>query len=47
MSALFSPVRLAGLDLPNRLVVSPMCQYSAEDGSATDWPMIHIGKLAN
>ena len=35
MSALFSPIKLAGLELPNRLVVSPMCQYSADDGSAT------------
>jgi NADPH2 dehydrogenase len=47
MSALFSPIRLAGLELPNRLVVSPMCQYSADDGSATDWHMMHLGMLAN
>jgi NADPH2 dehydrogenase len=46
-SALFSPIRLAGLELPNRLVVSPMCQYSADDGSATDWHMMHLGMLAN
>jgi 2,4-dienoyl-CoA reductase-like NADH-dependent reductase (Old Yellow Enzyme family) len=46
-SALFSPIRLAGLELPNRLVVSPMCQYSAQDGSATDWHMMHLGMLAN
>jgi 2,4-dienoyl-CoA reductase-like NADH-dependent reductase (Old Yellow Enzyme family) len=46
-SALFSPIRLAGLGLPNRLVVSPMCQYSADDGSATDWHMMHLGMLAN
>jgi NADPH2 dehydrogenase len=46
-SALFSPIRLAGLDLPNRLVVSPMCQYSAENGSATDWHLMHLGMLAN
>lgn len=46
-SALFSPIRLAGLELPNRVVVSPMCQYSAEDGSATDWHMMHLGMLAN
>ncbi len=46
-SALFSPIRLAGLELPNRLVVSPMCQYSAENGSATDWHMMHLGMLAN
>jgi NADPH2 dehydrogenase len=47
MSALFSPIKLAGLDLPNRLVVSPMCQYSADDGSATDWHMMHLGMLGN
>jgi NADPH2 dehydrogenase len=46
-SALFSPLRLAALELPNRIVVSPMCQYSAEDGSATDWHMMHLGMLAN
>ncbi len=46
-SALFSPCRLAGLELANRIVVSPMCQYSADDGSATDWHMMHLGMLAN
>jgi NADPH2 dehydrogenase len=46
-SALFSPIRLAGLELANRLVVSPMCQYSAENGSATDWHLMHLGMLAN
>jgi 2,4-dienoyl-CoA reductase-like NADH-dependent reductase (Old Yellow Enzyme family) len=46
-SALFSPLRLAGLDLPNRAVVSPMCQYSANDGVASDWHMTHLGMLAN
>jgi 2,4-dienoyl-CoA reductase-like NADH-dependent reductase (Old Yellow Enzyme family) len=46
-SALFSPIRLAGLELPNRLVVSPMCQYSAENGTATDWHLMHLGMLAN
>jgi NADPH2 dehydrogenase len=33
--------------LPNRIVVAPMCQYSADDGSATDWHMSHLGMLAN
>src|SRR5690349_12351084 len=47
MSGLFSPIKLAGLELPNRLVVSPMCQYSADDGSATDWHMMHLGMLSN
>jgi NADPH2 dehydrogenase len=46
-SPLFSPLRLAGLDLANRIVISPMCQYSADDGSATDWHMMHLGMLAN
>jgi len=45
-SALFSPIRLRDLALPNRIVVSPMCQYSAEDGSATDWHLIHLGHLS-
>jgi 2,4-dienoyl-CoA reductase-like NADH-dependent reductase (Old Yellow Enzyme family) len=46
-SALFSPLRLAGLSLANRIVVSPMCQYSANDGVASDWHMTHLGMLAN
>jgi 2,4-dienoyl-CoA reductase-like NADH-dependent reductase (Old Yellow Enzyme family) len=47
MSALFSPVRLAGLELPNRIAVAPMCQYSATNGEASDWHMTHLGMLAN
>lgn len=46
-SALFSPIRIAGLELHNRLVVAPMCQYSATDGVAGDWHMTHLGMLAN
>src|ERR1700739_2984935 len=46
-SALFSPIKLAELALDNRIVVSPMCQYSADDGSATDWHLGHLGMLAN
>jgi 2,4-dienoyl-CoA reductase-like NADH-dependent reductase (Old Yellow Enzyme family) len=46
-SALFSPIKLAGLTLPNRIVVAPMCQYSADDGVGTDWHMTHLGMLAN
>ena len=46
MSALFSPITLGGLELANRIVISPMCQYSAVDGRATDWHMIHLGNLA-
>jgi NADPH2 dehydrogenase len=43
---LFSPMRLRGLDLPNRIVVSPMGQYSAENGCAGDWHLMHLGHLA-
>jgi 2,4-dienoyl-CoA reductase-like NADH-dependent reductase (Old Yellow Enzyme family) len=46
-SALFSPIKLADLELENRIVVSPMCQYSADDGSATDWHLGHLAMLAN
>jgi NADPH2 dehydrogenase len=46
-SALFSPIKLADLELANRIVVSPMCQYSADDGSANDWHLGHLGMLAN
>ena len=45
-SALFSPISLGSLTLPDRIVVSPMCQYEAEDGSATDWHLMHLGHLA-
>ncbi|HEY0785345.1 MAG TPA: NADH:flavin oxidoreductase/NADH oxidase, partial [Acidobacteriaceae bacterium] len=45
-SQLFSPFRLGGLTLPNRIVVSPMCQYSAEDGFANDWHLVHLGSRA-
>ena len=46
MSALFSPIKLRGLTLKNRVVVSPMCQYSADDGVATDWHFTHINNLS-
>jgi 2,4-dienoyl-CoA reductase-like NADH-dependent reductase (Old Yellow Enzyme family) len=46
-SQLFSPIRLGPLELTNRLVVAPMCQYSADDGSANAWHMMHLGTLAN
>jgi 2,4-dienoyl-CoA reductase-like NADH-dependent reductase (Old Yellow Enzyme family) len=42
---LFDPLRLRELTLPNRVVVSPMCQYSAVDGCATDWHLVHWGQL--
>ena len=46
MSALFTPFTLRGVTLPNRIVISPMCQYSAVQGQATDWHLIHLGSLA-
>jgi 2,4-dienoyl-CoA reductase-like NADH-dependent reductase (Old Yellow Enzyme family) len=46
MSQLFSPGQIDGLSLANRIVIAPMCQYSAEDGRATDWHTIHLGHLA-
>ncbi len=46
MSLLFQPLRLDDLQLDNRIVIAPMCQYSAEDGSATDWHLMHLGQLA-
>jgi 2,4-dienoyl-CoA reductase-like NADH-dependent reductase (Old Yellow Enzyme family) len=45
-SPLFSPVTLGAVSLANRIVVAPMCQYSADDGSATDWHLQHLGSLA-
>jgi 2,4-dienoyl-CoA reductase-like NADH-dependent reductase (Old Yellow Enzyme family) len=45
MSQLFSPISLGSLEVPNRLVVAPMCQYSATDGSATDWHLQHWSQL--
>src|SRR3954463_8278906 len=46
MSALFSPIQLRGLNLPNRIMVAPMCQYSAANGEANDWHFTHINNLA-
>ena len=46
MSLLFSPYTLGPLSLPNRTVIAPMCQYSAHEGEATDWHLIHLGHLA-
>src|SRR3954466_7943848 len=44
--ALFTPLRIRNRDFPNRIVIAPMCQYSAEDGCMTDWHLIHLGHLA-
>jgi 2,4-dienoyl-CoA reductase-like NADH-dependent reductase (Old Yellow Enzyme family) len=46
MSLLFSPITIKGITLKNRIVVSPMCQYSAEDGFANDWHLVHLGSRA-
>lgn len=46
MSALFSPLKLRGMTARNRAWVSPMCQYSAEDGLACDWHLVHLGSRA-
>ncbi|CCN20082.1 putative NADH:flavin oxidoreductase [Bordetella bronchiseptica MO211] len=46
MSALFSALQIGALELPNRIVVSPMCQYSAREGQANEWHMQHLMQLA-
>src|SRR5664279_6332580 len=43
---LFTPFQFGKLKLDNRIVIAPMCQYSAEDGCMTDWHLIHLGQLA-
>ena len=45
-SVLFSPLTLRGLTLPNRVVVSPMCQYNSNNGSANDWHLMHLGNMS-
>jgi 2,4-dienoyl-CoA reductase-like NADH-dependent reductase (Old Yellow Enzyme family) len=45
-SHLFSPLEIGSLTLPNRIVVSPMCEYSSEDGFANDWHLVHLGSRA-
>ncbi|WP_411280315.1 NADH:flavin oxidoreductase/NADH oxidase [Gemmatimonas sp.] len=46
MSALFAPLSLRSLTLRNRIGVSPMCQYSSDNGLATDWHLVHLGAFA-
>src|SRR5438132_2506208 len=46
MSALFEPLKIRGLTFPNRIGISPMCQYSAEDGPVDDWHLVHLGSRA-
>ncbi len=46
MSALFQPLKIGALELANRIVIAPMCQYSVVDGNAADWHRMHLGHLA-
>jgi 2,4-dienoyl-CoA reductase-like NADH-dependent reductase (Old Yellow Enzyme family) len=46
MSSLFSPLTIKSLTLKNRIVVSPMCEYSSQDGFAGDWHLVHLGSRA-
>ena len=46
MARLFEPLLIGDLRLENRIVIAPMCQYSASNGTAGDWHMIHLGHLA-
>ena len=46
MPGLFDPLTLRQVTLRNRIVVSPMCQYSSEDGFANDWHLVHLGSRA-
>src|SRR5438552_187076 len=46
MSKLFEPLKLRKVEFKNRLWVSPMCQYSSEDGMPTDWHLVHLGSRA-
>ncbi|MFN5721319.1 MAG: NADH:flavin oxidoreductase/NADH oxidase, partial [Bradyrhizobium sp.] len=43
---LFQPITLRGVTSRNRILISPMCQYSATDGLANDWHLVHLGKFA-
>ncbi|MEO8402980.1 MAG: NADPH dehydrogenase NamA [Chitinophagaceae bacterium] len=46
MSTLFSPLTIKDITFKNRLIISPMCQYSSTDGFATDWHLVHLGSRA-
>jgi 2,4-dienoyl-CoA reductase-like NADH-dependent reductase (Old Yellow Enzyme family) len=46
MTVLFTPFRVGELELANRIVIAPMCQYSAVEGCMSDWHVIHLGSLA-
>lgn len=46
MTHLFSPLKIKNIELKNRIAVSPMCEYSSEDGFANDWHLVHLGSRA-
>lgn len=46
MALLFEPIKIRNVELKNRIVVSPMCEYSSEDGFANDWHLVHLGSRA-
>lgn len=46
MSYLFKPIKIRGVEIKNRIVVSPMCQYSSTDGFANNWHLVHLGSRA-
>jgi 2,4-dienoyl-CoA reductase-like NADH-dependent reductase (Old Yellow Enzyme family) len=46
MALLFEPITIRGITLKNRIVVSPMCEYSSQDGFANDWHLVHLGSRA-
>jgi 2,4-dienoyl-CoA reductase-like NADH-dependent reductase (Old Yellow Enzyme family) len=46
MDNLFTPLTIGGITLPSRITVSPMCQYSSDDGFASDWHLVHLGSRA-
>ena len=46
MAALFTPLKIRSIELKNRIVVSPMCEYSSVDGFANDWHLVHLGSRA-
>ena len=45
-TALFDPITMRGVELQNRVVVAPMCQYSADDGVPSDWHLVNVGQYA-
>src|SRR5678810_613566 len=46
MAMLFEPISIRSITLKNRIVVSPMCEYSSSDGFANDWHLVHLGSRA-